>query len=185
VQGSREIARALEHLCPRPPLLPADPALRRQVEEAEGWGERELQSVPRRILRWGLVHNNDLRRWLADQTGLPLPAVAARTTGPTARYYARLVGADEAAARRDVESLPAMLAHVDGLLGDGVITVEPPNVATLQVLATVRSLYGFTDFRDHVATHPCADAALQVFPDFPGPVPPFVPPQWLTALHAG
>lgn len=185
VQGSLRIARALEQLRPRPPLLPADPALRPRVEEAELWGERELQPFPRRILRWGLVRNNELRRWLAQQTGLPLPGLAARTSVLTARYYARVVGADEAAARRDVESLPAMLARVDELLSDGVITLDPPNVASLQVLATVRSLYGFTDFHDLVAAHPCADAALQLFPDFPGPVPPFVPQEWLAALHAG
>ena len=63
--------------------------------------------------------------------------------------------------------------------------LEPPNVAALQVLATVRSLYGFTDLHDHVAARPCADAALQLFPDFPGPIPAFIPQEWLAALHVG
>ena len=52
VQGSRRISRALEQLVPEPPLFPRDPALRTRVDDAEAWGERELQPVPRRIIRW-------------------------------------------------------------------------------------------------------------------------------------
>ena len=43
VQGTREISRALERLKPEPPLFPADPERRRAVEEAERWGDEELQ----------------------------------------------------------------------------------------------------------------------------------------------
>src|SRR3954447_2440625 len=52
VQRSLEIARALDQLQPEPPLLPADPEKRRQVEEAERWADEVLQDVPRRIVRW-------------------------------------------------------------------------------------------------------------------------------------
>src|SRR5579859_453902 len=55
IQGSREIARALDDLQPDPPLFPADPELRRQADEAERWGEEEFQDFPRRIFRWGLA----------------------------------------------------------------------------------------------------------------------------------
>src|SRR5437764_10863421 len=47
VQGSRRISRALDQHWPEPPLFPADPQLRARVEEAELWGEEELQPVPR------------------------------------------------------------------------------------------------------------------------------------------
>ena len=50
IQGSRNIARALEQFKPEPPLLPAEPGTRARVEEAERWGEDVLQPVPRRIL---------------------------------------------------------------------------------------------------------------------------------------
>ena len=52
VQGSREIARALDALALEPPLFPVDEDQRRAVEEAERWGEEELQEVARRIFRW-------------------------------------------------------------------------------------------------------------------------------------
>src|SRR5581483_8236655 len=43
IQGTRAIARALDDRWPEPPLLPADPTLRARVEEAERWGDEQLQ----------------------------------------------------------------------------------------------------------------------------------------------
>src|SRR4051794_24188277 len=57
IQGSTSISRALDELVPEPPLFPHDPEHRRAVEEAEAWGESELQPVPRRMYRWGLGRN--------------------------------------------------------------------------------------------------------------------------------
>lgn len=179
IQGSRQIARALDELRPDPPLFPADPELRRQADEAERWGDEEFQNFPRRIFRWGLARSVDLRRWLAEVSGLPAPALTARLSGLNARYYARLVQADEAGVRRDLAALPGALAHADALLAQGVLTVEPPNDAGLQVLCTVAALAGFTDLHDQVAAHPVSTPALALFPDIPGPIPAFLPPAWL------
>ena len=55
LQGSLAISRYLDELQPDPPLFPADRARRRAVEEAERWGEAELQPVPRRIFRRALA----------------------------------------------------------------------------------------------------------------------------------
>src|SRR5688572_8973488 len=54
VQGSLNISRALDDVQAEPRLFPADPAQRRAVEQAEAWGEREFQPVPRRMFRWGM-----------------------------------------------------------------------------------------------------------------------------------
>ncbi len=178
VQGSLRITRALDQLAPDPPLFPSDPAARARVEEAEAWGERELQPVPRRIIRWGIVHDMGLRRWLAEQSKLPAPAFAARISGPAARYYAHVAGADEAAVRRDLAALPALLDRADALLADGTLDARQPNAATLQVLASVRSLDGFTDLADEVHDRACAAAARDVFLAFAADVPPFLPPAW-------
>src|SRR6266498_942479 len=48
IQGSREIARELDHIQPDPPLFPADPEKRRKVEEAEAWGDT-FQHNPRQL----------------------------------------------------------------------------------------------------------------------------------------
>ncbi len=176
VQGSRRISRALEQLQPQPPLFPSDPELRRRVEEAERWGDEEFQSVPRIGLRWALVRDRALRGWLAQESGLPVPTITARTSGPLARYYAHVIGADEAAVRRTLREMPDMLDRVDALLLDGTLGLDPPNAAALQILCTVRALDAFGDFHELVSTHPAAAAARQLFPRYPEPVPRFLPP---------
>ena len=93
IQGSRAISRALEELKPDPPLFPAD--RRAAVEEAEAWGERELQPLPRRFFRWGVAHRPHLARWLAGQSGIPAPAVVGTATMPMARYFAYLSRAND------------------------------------------------------------------------------------------
>jgi SAM-dependent methyltransferase/glutathione S-transferase len=50
VQGSREITRELERVKPQPPLFPADPDRRAAVEEAERFGDEDLQQTVRQIL---------------------------------------------------------------------------------------------------------------------------------------
>src|SRR5260370_952805 len=66
IQGSTSISRALDELRPEPALFPADRERRRAVEDAEAWGESELQPVPRRVYRWGLVRDRAMRRRLAE-----------------------------------------------------------------------------------------------------------------------
>jgi hypothetical protein len=144
----------------------------------------ELQCLPRRIMRWGLVRNVGLRRWLGEHSDVPAPAVVARLSGPSARYYARLVGADEAAVRRDLAQLPESLERADALLADGTLTTDPPNAAALQILSTVRSLDAFADLHDTVSEHPSAAAAREVFPDAFEPVPHFLPREWLIGDRA-
>jgi glutathione S-transferase len=182
VQGSREIARALDERWPDPPLFPADPEQRRRVEEAERWGEERLQPVARRIGRFGAARSVELRRWGAQ--GLPLPALVARVSGPLAGYYARTVEADgrrasEASVQDDLAALPDMLADVERLLADGTLTLDPPNAATLQVLASVRLLDSYSDLHSYIGESRAAQAARDVFPRYPGPMPSFLPPEWL------
>src|SRR5262245_50549629 len=63
-QGTLAISRCLEELRADPPLFGTDPEQRRAIEEAERWGEAELQPLPRRIFRRALVRQYPLRRWL-------------------------------------------------------------------------------------------------------------------------
>src|SRR4051794_21425863 len=152
IQGSVAIARALDDARPDPPLYPADPAARRRVEDAERWGDTELQPVPRRIFRYALTKDVELRSWLAALDGnVPTPGALARITGPVSRYYAWAVKADPDHARRDVAQIPALLDRVDELIEERVIGPRDLNAATLQIMCTVRSLMGFADFEDQVS----------------------------------
>jgi glutathione S-transferase len=184
IQGSTRISRALDVQWPEPALFPADPALRARVEEAERWGDQEFQPVPRRLARYGGSRSVELRRWAAETRGLPLASVLARATGPLTAYYARAREpdgrtGDENGVRADLAALPALLDHADELLADGTLTPDEPNAATLQILATVRVLDAFADLRGLLAGRESTRAAHDVYPDFPGPAPAFLPREWL------
>jgi glutathione S-transferase len=188
VQGSREIARALDERWPEPPLFPRDPELRARVVEAERWGEEELQPLPRRIGRFGAATDVELRRWGA-RGQVPFPDLVARASAPAARYFARTVEVDgrratEASVRADLAALPAMLDHADALLADGTLALDPPNAATFQVLSSVCLIDAFTDLHGLIGERPCARAARELFPDYPGPLPAFIPAAWLEPIAA-
>jgi glutathione S-transferase len=183
IQGSLEIARALEHAQPTPPLYPADPERRRAVEEAERWGEREFQEVPRRIFRWGVARRQDLRRAMGVEVGMPLPGVLAAVNLPVAWAFARISRADDERVRADVAELPSNLDRVDALIADGVIGGEEPNAADFQIATTARMLLAFEDLRPAVEGRPAADLAMRHLPEYPGPTPPFLPEEWLAPLR--
>jgi hypothetical protein len=106
---------------------------------------------------------------------MPLPGVASRVTAPVSMYYARVVRADADRVRHDIVELPSMLDRVDELIDAKVLTHDPPNAATLQVMCTVRSLLGFSDFADQVGARSFAPLARRLFPHYPDElIPPFV-----------
>jgi glutathione S-transferase len=186
LQNSVEISRFLEQLRPDPPLYPADPERRRAVEQAERWGESELQSVPRRIFRRALATQFELRRWFAGTVvGVPLPGVNAVLTQPLPRRLAAVVGATEDVVRADVAGLPALLDRVDGLIADGTIGGDQPTAADFQLLASVRSLGLMVDLQPALDGRPCERAAQRLYPHYDGiPTPPgSLPAEWTAPLR--
>lgn len=182
VQHSVAAARLLEEIQPTPSLYPADPKRRRAVQEAEEWGERELQPLPRRIFRWVAWHNADVRLWLArDVVRMPLPGLMAHANKPLARYFAGMIGADEARVRADVASLPAVLDRVDALIADRTLGGGEPSAADFQIGTAVRVLLAYEDLRPLVAGRPSEDLARAVLPEYPGPIVRALPPAWLPA----
>lgn len=176
IQGSIAIAHELERLRPEPELYPLTLDARKRVEDAERWGDREFQPVPRRMLRWALTRDVSLREWVAREDGsFPAASAAARITGPVSRYYAWVAGANKDQVQRDISRLPGLLDRVDELISERVVTTDPPNAATFQVMCTVRSLLGFSDFEALVGSRSFAPLARRLFPEFPAAqVPPFV-----------
>ncbi len=179
IQGSRQIAAALDEVKPSPALFPADPETRAAVITAEEWGERELQPVPRRLLRWGFRNLNAMRRWMgAEIMRMPAAALIARTSVPQAAYFARLSGATDLAVRADLERLPVLLDQVERFIQAGTIGRAELNAADFQIGTTVRLLSAFDDLRDTLQGTPPADLGMRVFPDFRYRIPAFLPPAW-------
>jgi glutathione S-transferase len=173
LQGSRRISRLLDKLQPEPRLLTSP-----EVEEAERWGEEVLQEVPRRALRWGTSRDRDLRLWVARDAGVPAPDLVARSAFAPKRLASISKATDENV-RRDLEDLPGLLDHVDTLIADGVIGGHEPNAADFQIGTTVRVFLGMEDLRPYAEGRPCAELATRLLPDYPGPIPSFLPPDWL------
>ena len=183
IQGSREIARALEEIQPDPPLFPCEPAARARVEEAERWGEQVLQPVPRRIFRWMAANHYDVRRWLAvDVARVPLGGVLTRPA-LQAQLLARAVGADAPTVRADLAALGNRLAEVERLRAAGVIDGTQLNAADFQIASTLRSLAAFADLAPYLEAHPAIRWAATVVPAPPGPVPRALPRAWVEPLR--
>jgi glutathione S-transferase len=183
VQGSLEISRALDELQPEPRLFPADPEQRRAVEEAEAWGERELQPMPRRMFRWGASRRQGLRVWMARDMGMPAPTVVARAQKPLAHAFARMAGVSDERVRADITALPGQLDHVDRLIAGGVIGGDEPNAADFQIGTSVRVFLAYEDLRGLVEGRPAGELAMRLLPRYPGPLPPFLPDEWLAAIR--
>jgi glutathione S-transferase len=172
VQGTRQIALALDALVPSPPLFPADPERRREVEAAEEWGDELLQPAVRRLIWAALKHDRSTAASYLEGAKLGIPtAVAARTIAPIAAAARRFNHANDATARRDLEALPDMIARVDALIEQGVIGGDEPNAADFQIATSVSLLLTMDDARPLIEGRPAEQLARDLVPDQPGRLP--------------
>ncbi len=183
VQGSRAIARELDAIRPEPPLFPADPAARSEVEAAEAWGDETLQAVARRIL-WNALRRD--RHPLASYSegarlGVPI-GLAVATGQPLVALSAHFNEATDENVRADLAALPGMLQRVDDWIAAGVLGGTELNAGDLQVGTSVRLLMTLEDLRPHIADRPAGQLAMRVDPEYPGSAPPILPPAWLEPL---
>jgi len=182
VQGSLAIAQALEQIAPAPSLYPsarAARAARAAAENAERWGEAVLQPIPRRLIRWGLRRHLRQRQWFATVASpLPAPALAGWLLTPIVPLFVRQANATDERVQQDLAELPALLDHVDELLGRGMIGGEDVGAADLQIASSVRMLLAMEDAGRLIVGRPAEAFALKVVPDYP-PVPATLPADWL------
>jgi len=160
-------------LVPEPPLLPADPAARARVEEAELWGDEIFQPIARELIWAGFRHSPAAMVSYGEHSRLPLPPAAIRVTAPLiARLGAQLNRTDDDVVRSDLRALPTQLDRIDSWIADGTIgDREHPNAADLQLASTVRLMLTFADARLLIESRPCADLARALFPDADGELP--------------
>jgi glutathione S-transferase len=180
VQGTRDISRFLDEVKPAPPLFPADAERRRAVEEAERWGDEQLQSVPRRIAWYALGRDRSSIREFLEGYKLGLPtSVAAATAAPIIWAEQKINKATAAAVQADLARLPELLDHVDELIAEGVIGGEEPNAADYQIATSVRLLMVFDQLRPLIEGRPAGELALRVVPAYQGHIGPALPPEWV------
>jgi glutathione S-transferase len=185
VQGSREITRELERIKPEPPLFPTDPDRRAAVEEAERFGDEDLQQRIREILLWSLRKDGAALRSFLEGAKIGLPhGLAVKTAGPFVAMDARAREATDANVRRDVSMLPGILQRIDDWIAGGVLGGEELNAADFQIAPSLRLAMSFDDLRPAIEHRPAGELALRVVPDYPGKIPPVLPAAWLEPLPA-
>jgi glutathione S-transferase len=172
IQGTRDVAEWLDEVEPGSPLVPADAERRRAVDEAERWGDTEIQPRVRRLTWWAMQQDRSgVEGFLAGaKLGLPVPLLA-KTARPAVWAAARANHVTEEAARADLAALPAIFDRVDELIAQGVIGGAQPNVADFQIFTSIRLLMNFEDLRPSLEGRPAGQHARRVVPDYPGSIP--------------
>lgn len=184
VQGSRELARELERLRPEPPLFPADPEKRVAVEEAERFGDEELQHPVRQILWWTIKRDRSSLRSYSEGARLGIPiGLALKTAAPIVALSAHFNEASDENARRAIDRLPSLLERVDAWIAAGVLNGEQLNAADFQIAPSLALAMTLEDLRPAIEGRPAGALAKRVAPSYPGRTPPILPPAWLHPLR--
>jgi glutathione S-transferase len=183
VQGSRPIARELERRVPDPPLFPADPERRAAVEEAERFGDEQLQHPIRQLLWWGIKHDKEPLRSYSEGAKIGMPiGLAMKTAAPIVALSARFNEADDTNAQAALAALPALLDRVDAFIAAGTIGGPEPNAADFQIAPSLGLAMTMADLRPAIESRPAAALAERLVPDYPGHTPPVFPAAWLDVL---
>lgn len=186
LQGTREISRELDKLQPEPALFPADPEKRAAVEEAERFGDEELQHPIRQITWWAIKKDSSTLRSYSEGAKLGIPiGLAVRTAAPIVALSARFNEATDENVRRDLAALPGLLDKVDAWIEAGVLNGEQLNAADFQIAPSLALAMTYDDLRPSIESRPAGKLALRVAPNYPGKSPPVLPPAWLQQLRDG
>lgn len=184
VQGSCEIARELDRLVPEPPLLPADAEKRAAVEEAERFGDEELQHPIRQILWWTIKRDKEPLRSYSEGAKLGVPlSLAMKTAAPIVALSAHFNEASDENTRRALSVLPSLLDRVDAWIEAGVLNGEQLNAADFQIAPSLGLALTLDDLRPAIESRPAGALAKRVVPNYPGKTPPILPPAWLQQLR--
>jgi glutathione S-transferase len=184
VQGSRPIARELDRFRPDPPLLPAEPEKRAAVEEAERFGDEELQHPIRQILWWSIKQDKAPLRSYSEGAKIGMPiGLAMKTAAPIVALSARFNEAGDENVKRDLAALPALLDKVDAWIRAGVLGGEQLNAADFQIAPSIGLALTLEDLRPAIESRPAGQLAKRVVPNYPGHTPPILPAEWLAPLR--
>jgi glutathione S-transferase len=182
VQGSRQIARELERLRPEPPLFPADADKRAAVEEAECFGDEELQHPIRQLLWWGFKHDKEPLRSYSEGAKLGIPiGLAVKTGGPLIALSARFNEASDENAQKALAALPGLLDRVDAWIESGVLNGPQPNAADFQIAPSIGLAMTLDDLRPQIENRPAVELARRFVPNYPGHMPAVLPAEWLAS----
>ena len=181
IQGSRKIVRELDRIQPR--LVPTDDDERAAVEEAECWGDTDLQAPVRRILWNGFRRDRSPLRSYSEGAKLGIPiGLAVKTAAPIVAASVRFNKASDENVRADIAALPGQLQRIDDWIAQGVLGGEHANAAGIQIAPSVRLAMTMDDLRPAIESRLAGELAMRICPEYPGRMPPVLPTAWLEPL---
>ena len=184
VHGSIASLRALDELRTGPPLFPADPLRRREVESAVSWGEESYQPLVRRLLPYSLLrHPKAVGSVLEDAHMIVPGGLVARVARPAVFANSRIHRSNEPHVRRLLGDLPPMLDRVDAWIASGMLDADDPGAADFMIAPSTRALMWFEDLRPVVDGRPAGEHALRLAPGYRGSIPPVFPPDAVARLR--
>jgi len=163
VQTNRKIARHLERVRPDPPLLPAEPQRREACEEAERWGDEELQMAARRLLLATPVeelHEHGARGRLG-----PLLTGSDRLRGLLAHRAGRLFRAGAGNVEELLGTIPPLLDKVDGWVQEGLLDGEQLTVADFAIAPSLALLSYRPDLARDLSARPAGRLMDRLLPE--------------------
>jgi glutathione S-transferase len=167
VKSNREIARFLDRIRPDPPLFPADPERRREVEEAERWGDEVFQMATRRIGLAAALHGPDVFVNGGDDGRLgPLLWRNATVRRLGARTFARFIfRANTQTEQELLASLPGMLDQVDGWIETGLLNGDELNAADFVIAPSLALLSYRRDTLPEIERRPALELVDRLLPE--------------------
>src|SRR5262249_1000002 len=150
-------------------LFPADAQRRAAVEEAERFGDEQLQHPVRQILWWAIKRDKAPLRSYSEgaKIGVPLD-LAMLTAAPIVALSARFNEAGDDNARRAIEALPGILDRIDAWIADGTLNGEQLNAADFQIATSIGLALTMDDLRPAIESRPAGALAKRVVPNYPG-----------------
>jgi glutathione S-transferase len=166
IATNRSIARFLDATQPEPPLFPADEPSRREVEEAERWGDEVFQMVARRLGLAASLHGPDglINRGGDGRLGpLLWRNGLVRSIGP--RIVALSTFAATIRAERELlEEVPAMFDRIDAWIEAGVLGGDQLNAADFMITPSLALLTYRRDLAAQIASRPMLGLVDRLLP---------------------
>jgi glutathione S-transferase len=165
VKTNREIARFLDRIQPEPPLFPADPVRRREVEEAERWGDEVFQMVARRLTIASGRQGADALVNRGDDGRLgPLLWHSQRVRSFGSRALALIFAVDSQAATKLRAEFTGMLDRTDEWIESGVLNGEELNAADFMIAPSLALLCYSRDLLPEIEARPAIGLVDRLLP---------------------
>jgi glutathione S-transferase len=167
VKTNRAIARFLDQVQPDPPMFPADPNRRAEVEEAERWGDEVFQMAARRLTLGAARHGRDALVNRADDGRLGTLLWRNQTVRliGTRMLALFIFGVNAKAEPRLLAELPEMLDRIDGWVEAGVLNGEELNAADFMIAPSLALLCYCRDLRPELERRPLIGLVDRVLPE--------------------